>query len=282
MSQTRFTRIGIVGFGQLGQYLVDQILTNGHELGLQLAFVWNRTKTDELNSIVDKTLILDDLKDFVKYEVDIIVEVSHPIITRQFGAEFLKHSDFMIGSPSALADKDLEKSLISASEKFGVFIPSGALWGGSDIREMSDRNALKELRITMTFHPNSLKLDGDLKTLNDSITDKPIVLYKGPVRQVCSLAPNNVNTMAAAALAGYSLGFDGTIGCLISDPNSKDYHKIEIELIGPKGSNDCSLKVNTTRLSPSSGSHVSSSATFGSFLSSLLNAQHKGKGFHLC
>jgi hypothetical protein len=31
----------------------------------------------------------------------------------------------------------------------------------------------------MTFHPNSLKLDGDLKTLNDSITDKPIVLYKG-------------------------------------------------------------------------------------------------------
>jgi len=24
--------------------------------------------------------------------------------------------------------------------------------------------------------------------------------------------------MAAAALAGYSLGFDGTIGCLISDP----------------------------------------------------------------
>jgi hypothetical protein len=50
-----------------------------------------------------------------------------------------------IGSPSALADKDLEKSLISASEKFGVFIPSGALWGGSDIRKMSDRNALKVL-----------------------------------------------------------------------------------------------------------------------------------------
>jgi hypothetical protein len=80
----------------LGQYLVDQILTNGHELGLQLAFVWNRTKTNQLNSIVDNSLILDDLKDFVKYEVDLIVEVSHPIITRQFGAEFLKHSDFMV------------------------------------------------------------------------------------------------------------------------------------------------------------------------------------------
>jgi hypothetical protein len=57
--------------------------------------------------------------------------------------------------------------------------------------------------------------------------------------------------------------------------SSKDYHKIEIELIGPKGSNDCSLKVNTTRLSPSSGSHVSSSATFGSFLSSLLSKKFK-------
>jgi len=31
----------------------------------------------------------------------------------------------------------------------------------------------------MTFHPSSLKLEGDLKSLNDSIKDKPIILYKG-------------------------------------------------------------------------------------------------------
>ena len=40
----------------------------------------------------------------------------------------------------------------------------------------------------------------------------------GPVRQLCSMAPNNTNTMAAAAIAGSTLGFDATVGRLISDP----------------------------------------------------------------
>lgn len=32
------------------------------------------------------------------------------------------------------------------------------------------------------------------------------------------MAPNNVNTMAAAALVAFNLGFDGVEGCLVSDP----------------------------------------------------------------
>jgi hypothetical protein len=34
------------------------------------------------------------------------------------------------------------------------------------------------------------------------------VLFSGSVRELCPLAPNNVNTMAAAAIAGHTLGFD--------------------------------------------------------------------------
>ena len=40
----------------------------------------------------------------------------------------------------------------------------------------------------------------------------------GPVRELCPLAPNNVNTMAAAAIAATSLGFDGVYGRLVADP----------------------------------------------------------------
>ena len=43
-------------------------------------------------------------------------------------------------------------------------------------------------------------------------------IITGPVRGLCPLAPNNVNTMAAAALAAQNLGFDGVRGCLVSDP----------------------------------------------------------------
>ena len=44
------------------------------------------------------------------------------------------------------------------------------------------------------------------------------VLPLGPVRELCPLAPNNVNTMAAAAIAGHNLGFSHVIGCLVADP----------------------------------------------------------------
>ena len=40
----------------------------------------------------------------------------------------------------------------------------------------------------------------------------------GPVRDLCPLAPNNVNTMAAAAIAAHNLGFDKTLGSIVSDP----------------------------------------------------------------
>ena len=39
----------------------------------------------------------------------------------------------------------------------------------------------------------------------------------GPVRQLCPLAPTNVNTMACAAIAASSLGFDNVQGCLVAD-----------------------------------------------------------------
>ena len=42
----------------------------------------------------------------------------------------------------------------------------------------------------------------------------------GSVRGLCPLAPNNVNTMAAAALAAHNLGFDKVQGSLVSDPGS--------------------------------------------------------------
>ena len=44
-----------------------------------------------------------------------------------------------------------------------------------------------------------------------SDTEK-VVLYEGPVRDLCPLAPNNVNTMACLSLFG--IGFDRTIGRL--------------------------------------------------------------------
>lgn len=41
------------------------------------------------------------------------------------------------------------------------------------------------------------------------------MLFEGPVKDLCPLAPNNVNTMAAAALAAHNLGFNQTKAKLV-------------------------------------------------------------------
>ena len=56
-----------------------------------------------------------------------------------------------------------------------------------------------------------------------------IVLVEGPVRGLCPLAPNNVNTMACAALAAHTLGFDGVKARLCAD-KTLNAHVIDIEV----------------------------------------------------
>ena len=50
-----------------------------------------------------------------------------------------------IGSPTALADTDLEKRLNAKAHKFGhgLYVPAGAFWGGDDVRKMADQGSLK-------------------------------------------------------------------------------------------------------------------------------------------
>ena len=58
--------------------------------------------------------------------------------------------------------------------------------------------------------PHHLKLAGSvgekMAALLDGGATGEHVLYEGPVRALAGLAPNNVNTMACAALAAPSIG----------------------------------------------------------------------------
>jgi len=269
-------RIGVVGYGHLGQYLVENILKHPD---LELAWVWNRS---ELHGRVQENYILKDLADCANGDPDVIVEVAHPDITKQFGAKFLAASDFMIGSPTALADVELETVLAGAACKHGLYIPSGALWGGEDIRKMSERGTLKGLTVTMRKHPSSFKLNGDLKLKNEQVGSEAVDLYHGPVRQLCPLAPNNVNTMAAAAVAASNLGFDKVLGRLVSDPNIPNWHFVEVDVEGPEGPGGQKFSVRTVRSNPAAPGAVTGSATYASFLSSLIRVGGKGPGFHIC
>ena len=73
---------------------------------------------------------------------------------------------------------------------------------------MANRGALESVTVTMRKHPAMLRLvegkeDDERRAMvaqaeatEDKSTLEEKVLYEGPVRGVCALAPNNVNTMA--------------------------------------------------------------------------------------
>ena len=64
----------------LGQYLYS-LLENHPEF--EIAFVWNRTKHVLIDCHVAPSLILDKLENIFELEVDLIVEVAHPNITKK-------------------------------------------------------------------------------------------------------------------------------------------------------------------------------------------------------
>ncbi|XP_041825641.1 putative L-aspartate dehydrogenase [Melanotaenia boesemani] len=270
-------RIGIAGYGHLGQYLVEKILKDGPGLGLILAFVWNRN-SDKLKGVVPAELILEDLSCFADRRCDVIVEVCHPQIVRDFGLHFLSQSHFMVGSPSALSDPDLNQKLRQASLQYSrtLYVPSGALWGGQDIQRLNDSGILKALFIRMSKHPSCFRLTGDVLT-DWTEGEGRRVLFRGSVAELCPLAPNNVNTMAAAAVAAGKLGFTGVQGEIVSDTALKDYHVVEVEVTGPDG-----FSVHTVRRNPAKLGAVTGSATYNSFWNSLLICKGHGGRVHLC
>ncbi|XP_071042118.1 aspartate dehydrogenase domain-containing protein-like isoform X2 [Parasteatoda tepidariorum] len=271
-------KVGLIGYGHLGQYLASKIIQDEN---FELIFVWNRT-ISTLRGKIDESLILNNLDDFVLKNVDLIVEVAHPSITRSHGKVILKHCNYMIGSPTALCDENLLQDLKSAATKNGLYVPSGAFWGGEDLKKMSEAGLIRSLIVTMKKHPKSLKLEGHLKEKNAMVTSGPTLLYEGCVRDVCALAPNNTNTMAAAALAVPSLGFGNVIGRLISDPELINYHIVEIEAFGyPKEEGSC-FHVHTIRKNPAVIGEVTGEATYAAYFGSLKRAAGKGPGLHLC
>ncbi|XP_061701890.1 aspartate dehydrogenase domain-containing protein [Syngnathoides biaculeatus] len=270
-------RIGIVGFGHLGQFLVERITKDGASVGLALAFVWNRNP-EKLKGLVADDLALGNLSSFGDRQCDVIVEVCHPQVVKEFGVHFLSHSHLMVGSPSALADPDLNDKLRRAAQLNGrtLYVPSGAMWGGQDIQRLNDSGALQALFIRMSKHPSCFRLTGDVLS-EWTEGEGRRVLFRGSVAELCPLAPNNVNTMAAAAVAAGKLGFNGVQGEIVSDTALSDYHVVEVHVTGPGG-----FSVHTVRRNPARLGAVTGSATYNSFWNSLLVCKGHGGRVYLC
>ncbi len=290
-------RVGIIGYGAVGRFLAAALLAQPQARAMaELAFVWNRSearlRADQARLPQEYWLTGEDVATAVDHwrssgkGVDLLVEVSHPMIIQKFGAALLEHADLLVGSPAAFADRTTERELryraLTNAAGHACYIPNGAAWGVADISRMDSLGTLSALRISMSFHPCAFRdlgqplrsrLDAFLQT---AAGEDEAILYEGPVRELCTLAPNNVNTMACCCLAGQTVGFDRAIGQLKVGRNL-EAHVLEIDIAGAAG-----FRVAVRRSNPARAREVTGTATYAGFLASLLQAGGRSNGVHFC
>jgi predicted dinucleotide-utilizing enzyme len=264
---TNKARIGLVGFGYIGRYVYEQISARP-ELGLEIAFIHEQAA--ERRAGLPPEVILPDICDFASRRPDLVVEMAHPAVTRQFGEMFLRETDYMPLSMTAFADETLQQRLLETARQSGtcLFIPHGAVVGLENIFE--GRDLWEEVTMVMKKSPKNLDFSAAPQCKAAEIT-KATVLYDGPTRAICPLFPRNVNSHATVALAG--IGFDRTRSVLVADP-ALDVSVIEITAQG-KGA-----AMRIERSNPLKG--VSGVFTLNSTLAAITRAKGSGGAMQIC
>ena len=275
--------VGIVGYGKLGQYLAKKIQDGA---GMSIGFIYNRTPDKIREDFKDDSVpILGKIEEVADYakRVDLILEVAHPKVSEEQACVWLEHCHVCVGSPTCFAGPEFYEQVQKTCNVTGYscFVPAGALWGGPDIRKMADLGICEKVSVTMKKAPGSLRLAcPELQKLLESVKDTPgeHVIFDGDVSELAFKAPNNVNTMACAAIAAGS--FEKTRAKLCVDKDL-EFHIIDVEVQGPGG-----FVVNSTRKNPAGKQDVTGRLTLDSFYSSLALSKElslsKPAGLHLC
>jgi len=229
--------------------------------------VWNRTVDDAQHD--QQVYPLETITSHVLKDIDLVIEVAHPDIVKQYATLILQHCHFFIGSLTAFSDQSLLREAIQTAKEHDrhIFVPVGALWGAGDVKKMADMGLLHSVTVTMTKHPASFKLQSPLLEANElakQSNETKTILYDGPIDVLCQLAPNNVNTMACVALAAHNLGFENCRGILVADKSLANWHLVEVEAKGPDG-----FEVHSIRKNPAKVGAVTGQLTYFSFLASV-------------
>lgn len=215
-------KIGLIGAGALGEYLLDEQGKYGFEVTAVL--VRNREKYAELASHHGFTLF-DDVEAFLEADFNMAVEVAGVPAALAYGLQAAAKKNLLIISIGAFADTTFAATIEKTARDNGhtIYLPSGAIGGLDTVQNARDTGQLESVTIETRKPAASL--------VDEPLTEERLV-FDGVARDAIALFPKNVNISIALSLAG--LGVDQTTVRLIADPNiTTNQHKITAK--GPFG-----------------------------------------------
>lgn len=265
--------VAILGFGNLGQTLLKYMQDDlAFSQQFQVKALWNRSHAVfQKANIPSDIRVYKELDELLKNlsEIDLVIESAHPSVLHQYGLEIVKHSALFVSSPTAFANQAFYKNMFKELDQGGYkcYVSLGASIGAWDVIRLDRDGQLKQLHIDMIKHPDSFKISDAtaLEMLERArVIDEQVVVAEGNIVKMNTLAPQNTNTMSIYALIASKLGFERCSGRIVAD------RRLEAHIVRCKVETQSGLKLILDRDNPAGHGMVTGSATFNSFLGSVL------------
>ena len=269
-------KIAILGFGKLGQTILQKVENDADWAAqFQVGWLWNRSpEAFDGISIPSGTRVCSTIEELLSdiEDIDLVIEAAHPSVIHSYGEQILAHTDLFISSPTAFSTPGFHATIVEALSRDGhyCYLPLGASIGVWDVIRLDQNGQLKSLTVTMKKHPDSFRISAPevvarLEKARQTMGE--VEAFSGTVGELNPIAPQNTNTMSIYALAAQSLGFDGCKGRIVADKDLPA-HIVHLQVETTLG-----LTLDLERYNPASHNAVTGSATFSSFLNSVLNHQ---------
>ncbi len=213
-------RVGLIGFGAIGQPVVELAERYQDEIDIVAAC----TRTGGQRNGNPSLPIVSSIEELLGYQPDVVVEIAGHDALREHGPQVLASGiDLVVVSVGILAVPEVERDLIAAAQEGGsqIRVASGAI-GALDALAAASIGGID--RVTHTTRKPARTLIGD--EANGMTTAKDV--FNGPAREAALRFPESVNVTAAVSLAG--IGFDRTMVLVIADPAvDRNVHQVEAE-----------------------------------------------------
>ncbi|MEH7333886.1 aspartate dehydrogenase [Neobacillus drentensis] len=215
-------KIGLIGGGNIGKFLLQSINTNGLLPGSKIVGLHTRNEqlAGQLAAQFDTESFLDTHSLIQSPDIDVVIEAATIQVVKDYGADILASGkDLVLSSVGALADVDFYRQLEEICKKncTKIYLPSGAIGGLDILKAAKSIGELESVSIVTRKPPAALP---------GAPADCEQVMFEGSAHEAIELFPKNINVSIILSLAG--LGPDKTVVKIISDPAArKNSHSIE-------------------------------------------------------
>lgn len=241
MSMSHIKRVGVIGFGAMGKYVVHSL--QSHTENLDLCLLLN---TFPENGVFDEFKPLDfveNVHDLIQWKPDLVIECAgHSAVMNHVPQLLQAGIDVVIASIGVLANVEINKHLQNSANQGNarLILVSGAV-GGLDALRSAKSAGLTTVAYRGRKPPNAWKGSPAEQKFDLDKINEPTCIFKGTAAEAAMMFPKNANVTAAVALSG--LGFQETTVELIADPTiQKNIH--EVLAVGSFGNLDISLSNN--------------------------------------